>query len=176
MTWQWPWWEAGDVWCLPPVWNLRAVIWFHFTIFSLVLLPGPVTLSVLSCFFSACWSILLKSFKKILIYVSLRDRLFCMAPVQQLREVSWSMVSAACCHMALVFPIMHLYNIFLIVLSHLVLINRQNGPRYQRVLALCAFFFFLTGAIQKRLILRNFFVFDVCVCFVICKFVSGLIL
>ena len=22
--------EAGDVWCLPPVWNLRAVIWFHF--------------------------------------------------------------------------------------------------------------------------------------------------
>ena len=42
--------EAGDVWCLPPVWNLRAVIWFHFAISSLVLLPSPVTLSFLSFF------------------------------------------------------------------------------------------------------------------------------
>ena len=42
--------EAGDVWCLPPVWNLRAVIWFHFTISSLVFLPSPVTLSVLYFF------------------------------------------------------------------------------------------------------------------------------
>ena len=32
----------------PPVCNLRAVIWFHFAIASLVLLPSPVTLSVLS--------------------------------------------------------------------------------------------------------------------------------
>ena len=48
--------EAGDVWCLPPVWNLRAVIWFHFAVSSLVLLPSPVTLSILS--FSACWSFL----------------------------------------------------------------------------------------------------------------------
>ena len=41
--------EAGDFWCLPPVWNLRAVIWFHFTISSLVPLPRSVsvTLSVL---------------------------------------------------------------------------------------------------------------------------------
>ena len=69
--------EAGDVWCLPPVWNLRAVIWFHFAVSSLVLLPSPVTLSVLT--FSACWSIL--CIKKILQYFSLRDRLFCMAPV-----------------------------------------------------------------------------------------------
>ena len=29
--------EVGDVWCLP-VWNLWAVIWFHFTISSLLLL------------------------------------------------------------------------------------------------------------------------------------------
>ena len=71
--------EAGDVWCLPPVWNLRAVIWFHFAISSLVLLPSPVTLSVLS--FSACWPFLLNFFQKILKYFSLRDRLFCMAPV-----------------------------------------------------------------------------------------------
>ena len=45
--------EAGDVWCLPPVWNLRAVIgfliWFHFANFSCVLLPSPVTHSVLFC-------------------------------------------------------------------------------------------------------------------------------
>ena len=27
---------AGDVWCHPPVWNLRAVIWFPFPISSLV--------------------------------------------------------------------------------------------------------------------------------------------
>ena len=42
--------EAWDVWSLPPVWNLRAVIWFHFTIYHLVLLRNPVTLSVLSFF------------------------------------------------------------------------------------------------------------------------------
>ena len=71
--------EAGDVWCLPPVWNLRAVIWFHFAISSLVLLPSPVMLSVLSV--SACWSFLLNFFQKILQCFSLRDRLFCMAPV-----------------------------------------------------------------------------------------------
>ena len=63
----------------PPVWNLRAVIWFHFAISSLVLLPSPVTLSVLS--FSACWPFLLNFFQKILQYFSLRDRLFCVAPV-----------------------------------------------------------------------------------------------
>ena len=39
----------------------------------------PVTLSVLS--FSACWPFLLNFFLKILQYFSLRDRLFCMAPV-----------------------------------------------------------------------------------------------
>ena len=53
--------------------------WFHFAISSLVLLPTPVTLSVLS--FSACWPFLLNFFQKILQYFSLRDRLFCMAPV-----------------------------------------------------------------------------------------------
>ena len=102
--------EARDVWCLPPVWNLRAVIWFHFAISTLVLLPSPVTLSVLS--FSACWTFLLNFFQKILQYFLFGDRLFCMAPVLQLGEVSWSVVCAACCHMTLVFAIMHLYNIF----------------------------------------------------------------
>ena len=32
-----------------------------------------------------------------------------MARFQQLGEVSWSVVCAACCHMALVFAVMHLY-------------------------------------------------------------------
>ena len=70
--------------------------------------------------------------------------------------------------MTLVFAIMHLYNIleffiasvhsFFILFLNLVAINRRNGPRYQRVLALCVF---STGVIPKGLILRN-----VCVCFV----------
>ena len=82
-----------------------------------------------------------------------------MVPVKQLGKISWSVVCAACCHMALVFAVMHLYNIF----SNLVLIIQWNGPGYQHVLALCAF---LTWAIQKGLILQKF-CFDVCVCFVI---------
>ena len=53
--------EAGDVWCLSPIWNLRAVIWSHFATVSLVLLSSPVTFSVLS--FSACWSCLLNFFQ-----------------------------------------------------------------------------------------------------------------
>ena len=71
----------------------------HFAISSLVLLPSPVTLSVLS--FSACWPFLLNFFQKILQYFSLRDRLFCMAPIYQLGEVSWPVVCAACYHMLL---------------------------------------------------------------------------
>ena len=60
--------------------------------------------------------------------------------------------------MTLVFAVMHLYNIleffiasvhsFFILFKNLVLINRRNGPRYQRVLAMCAF---LTGVIPKGL-------------------------
>ena len=53
--------------------------------------------------------------------------------------------------MTLVFAVMHLYNtleffycfcpfLFLYFFFNLVSINRRNGPRYQRVLALCAFF------------------------------------
>ena len=102
--------RPGMSYVSPSVWNLRAVIWFYFAISSLVLLPSPVTLSVLA--FSACWPFLLNFFQKILQYFSLRDRLFCMAPVLQLGEDSWSVVCAACCHMTLVFAIMHLYNIF----------------------------------------------------------------
>ena len=84
------------------------------------------------------------------------------------------MVCAACCHMVLVFAVMHLYNFFFIAYVHsffilfflnLVLINRRNGPRYQRVLALCAF---LTEAIPKGLILRKFCVWCLCIfCFML---------
>ena len=39
-----------------------------------------------------------------------------MAPVWHLAsEVSWSVVCAACCRMALVFAVMHLYNIYLYI-------------------------------------------------------------
>ena len=43
-----------------------------------------------------------------------------MAPVLQLGEVIWLVVCVACCHMALVFVVMHLYNIldFLIASVH----------------------------------------------------------
>ena len=36
------------------------------------------------------------------------DRLFCMAVVEQLGDDSW-VICAACCHVALVFVIMHIY-------------------------------------------------------------------
>ena len=75
--------------------------------------------------------------------------------------------------MTLVFAVMHLYNIleffidsvhsFFILFKNVVLINRQNSPRYQRVLALCAF---STGVILKGLILRKFCVKCMCMfCF-----------
>ena len=54
-----PWRKAGDVYVSPSVWNLRAVIWFHFTVSFFVLLPSPVTLTV---FFSASWPILMTFF------------------------------------------------------------------------------------------------------------------
>ena len=55
-----------------------------------------------------------------------------MALVEQLGDDSWSVVCAACCHMALVFAIMHLYkkifyiasgHSFFILFFNLVLIN-----------------------------------------------------
>ena len=139
---------------------------FDSTLLSPLLFICLVLLPFLS--FSASWSFLLNFFQKILQYFSLRERLFCMTPVQQLGEVSWSVVLAACCHMALVCAVMRIYNIFqsfiasvhsffILFFLNLVLINRQNCPRYWRVLALCTFFF-LTGMILKGLILRKFYV------------------
>ena len=118
---------------------------FDSTLLSLVLLPSPVT-------FSAYWPIPKNFFQKILQYFLLGDQLFCMASVQQLGGVSWLVVCAACCHMTLVFAVMHLYNFFIFfllllsipfffytLLKNLVSINQRNGPQYQCVLALRAF-------------------------------------
>ena len=67
----------------------------------------------------------------------IKRQVFCMTPVQQLGEVSWWVVCAACCHMALVFAVMHLHNILKFLIAsvysffntflNLVLINQQNG-------------------------------------------------
>ena len=67
--------------------------------------------------------------------------------------------------MALVFAGMHIYTYFFncvcpfrfccccflsILLKNTGLINRRNGPRYQRVQALCAFFFFFNRGDTAR--------------------------
>ena len=84
---------------------------FDSTLLSPLLFFCLVLLLFLSYLFSACWPILLNFSQKILQHFSSRDRLFCMAPVWQL-EVSWSVVCAACCHMAMVFAVMHLCTMF----------------------------------------------------------------
>ena len=73
--------EAGDIWCLShPTpsgisWlSLDSTFLSPLLFFCLVLLPFVLS-------FSACWSFLLNISEKILQYVSLRDRLFRMAPV-----------------------------------------------------------------------------------------------
>ena len=85
--------------------------------------------------------------------------------------------------MALVFAVMHLYSIFFffiasvhsffILFKNLVLINQWNGPRYQRVLALCAFFNRGNTEVTNSLTILCFtFVY---VLLYLCKFGSGLI-
>ena len=65
--------EAGDVWCLPLVWNLRLS--FDSTLLPPLLFFRLVLWLFLSDLFSAFWPILLNFFQKILHYFSLRDRL-----------------------------------------------------------------------------------------------------
>ena len=60
-----------------PVWNLMAVIWFHLTISSLVLLYSLVSLSVIYILLPSgqcSWT----SSRTIFQYFSLRNRLFCV--------------------------------------------------------------------------------------------------
>ncbi|WP_419598382.1 hypothetical protein [Thiolapillus sp.] len=117
---------------------------FDSTLLSSVLFFCQVLLLFLFYLFSACCPILLTFFpENSSIFFLKREALFffCMALVWQLGEVSWLVVCAACCHMVLVFAVMHLYNIFdfLLLLSipfcvlfffNLVLINQGNGPQY----------------------------------------------
>ena len=85
----------------PLVWNLRAVILFHFSISFLVLLPSLAVLSVLS-FFSCYWLILLTFFSRKLFSIFHQEIFFVcvfgIALVGQLGDGSWSVVYAACCH------------------------------------------------------------------------------
>ena len=54
---------------------------FDFTLLSPLLFFCLILLLCLSDPFSACWSVLLNFFQIIVQYFSLKDRLFCMAPV-----------------------------------------------------------------------------------------------
>ena len=79
------------------------------------------------------------------------------------------------CYYAFMF--FHIFYCFCPFLSYtfslnLVLIDRRNGPRYQRVLALCVL---LTGVIPKGQIFRKCCVRCLCI-FCLCKFESGLFL
>ena len=150
---------------------------FDSTLLSPLLFFCLVLLPFLSYLFSVCWSLLLNFFQKILQYFFVKKYAFLYDSCLAARR-SWSVVCAACCHMALVFAVMHLYkNIYFFIVSvrsfihffkNLVLMNGRNGPRYQLVLALCAFFkiIFLTGVIPKGLILRKVYVWCLCMfCF-----------
>ena len=93
-------------------------------------------------FFSACWPIPLTFFPpKIVQYFLFRDRLFCRAPGQQLAEVSWSVVCAACCHMTLEFVAKDMCHIFEFVYQFLVVVS---------FLLYKAFFFNLVSTYQTK--------------------------
>ena len=84
--------------------------------------------------------------------------------------------------MTLVFAIMHLYNIFKFFIASVhsffytfLKSGIDKSTEWSTIPACPSLMRFLTGVILKGLILRKF-VFDVCVCFVLCKFVSELIL
>ena len=85
---------------------------FFLLLFFLLFSFCLVLLLFLSCHFSANGPFSCLFFQKTLKYFSLSVRHFCMALVEQLGDDSWSVVCAACCHVALVFDIMHSYNIF----------------------------------------------------------------
>ena len=74
------WMEAGLFWCLlpDPCWNRRAVMWFHLSICSLVILPSLVAYSIFSLFLLLAQSP--AYFPEISVFFfSSSDRLFCIA-------------------------------------------------------------------------------------------------
>ena len=79
--------RSGIPCVLSPVWNHRALIWFPFTISSLVLLLSLLALSVLS--FCCSWSILLPSSRKFWKPFSLKGRILCLAFIEQLGDDVW---------------------------------------------------------------------------------------
>ena len=94
------------------------------------------------------------------------------APVQWLGDVSWQVVCAAYCHMALVFGVMHLYNIKKKIIASVDEMFHDTSVSQPCVF----FFFFLTGGNTEgtdslRVLCLMFVYF-----FVLCGFVSGLIL
>ena len=103
------WREAGDVWCLPLVWDIRTVIWFQCTISALVLLPTPTALCLVFLFCLQAHSCYFFFPQKILQFFSSRERLFCIALVLQLGDDSWWVDCTACRHLTLVFAIIHFY-------------------------------------------------------------------
>ena len=97
-----PWREAGLFWCLPPVWNLRAVIWFHLSICSLVILPSPVAHSVFSFFLLLAQSPAYFSEMAVHFFVL---PLFLAGFFSGWEMISWSVVSVACYFITLVLAV-----------------------------------------------------------------------
>ena len=102
-----------------------------------------------------------------------------MSPVWQLGEVSWSMVCAVCCHMAQVFAVMHLYNIFYIFYCFCPFLflyffffksGIDKSTEWSPIPACPSFVCLFNRGVTEGTNCPNF-VFDVCVCFVLCKFV-----
>ena len=71
-----------------------------------------------------------------------------MALVEQLGDDSWQVVCAACCHMALVFAIMHIYNFYFmytscwVVVLWCVCVCPSIGGVGGKVVCFCPFLFF----------------------------------
>ena len=153
-----PRWEVGNVCCRSPVRNLRAVTRFPFPISSLVFLPSPLDLSVFffpaNCQFSCLFFVFVFLFVVVfslqtILHVLLSDKLFCVALVKQVQEQidGWWYVCAVCCHMALIFVIIHyvvfcvcIVRIYSLFILSLICIVSDISLRYQPVLALIAYF------------------------------------
>ena len=89
-------------------------------------------------------------------------------------EVSWSVVCAACCHVTLVFAVMHLYNVFyffnasvhFFFLFTFLKSGIDKSTEWSTIPACPSLMCFLTGVIPKGLILRKFCVRCLCMfCF-----------
>ena len=153
--------EARDVWCLPPVWNLRAVTWFRFSIPSLVLKSTlSPSLSVLSLF--SFWSVLLpyRYLDFFIDFVSIQKDIFVFVALffvvvfKQLGDDDCLMMGAAFCHLALVFAVVQFYvGVFnfmmmfvkgvIVKMSDFFFLTwywrvKQKGQWCQHLLALCA--------------------------------------